>query len=512
MSAPSSTPLLRADNLTKRFHQVVANDAVSFDVMPGEIHCLLGENGAGKSTLAECLYGFLRPDSGRIYFEEQLVHVSSPAEAINLGIGMVHQHFVLVNNLSVLENVIVGTDSAGVVLDLRQAEEKLSELCRKYRLDLDLKAQIWQLPVGQQQWVEILKALYLDAKLLILDEPTAVLTPQESQLLFATLRQMTAEGISVVLITHKFNEVMQSDRVTILRKGKKVDTVDTKATSKQKLTSMMVGREVSLTIDKPAADFGDAVLEVSGLSARDDRGHAALRDVTFSVRQGEILGIAGVAGNGQKELFETIIGVRDSSAGTIRLGGTDVTHSDPQMMLANGVGHIPDDRFAAGLIGEFTIAENLVLGSHRDARFAARSFLNFDAIASFGKQSIDDFEIVAPSHQTVVDTLSGGNAQKVIVAREFEQSTKCILANQPSRGLDVGVIQYVHERLLEKRSAGFGILLASEELEELFNLADRIAVMFKGEIRSILPVGETNIEEVGLLMAGHEAGRKEQVH
>ena len=313
MSAPSSTPLLRADNLTKRFHQVVANDAVSFDVMPGEIHCLLGENGAGKSTLAECLYGFLRPDSGRIYFEEQLVHVSSPAEAINLGIGMVHQHFVLVNNLSVLENVIVGTDSAGVVLDLRQAEEKLSELCRKYNLDLDLKAQIWQLPVGQQQWVEILKALYLDAKLLILDEPTAVLTPQESQLLFATLRQMTAEGISVVLITHKFNEVMQSDRVTILRKGKKVDTVDTKATSKQKLTSMMVGREVSLTIDKPAADFGDPVLEVSGLSARDDRGHAALRDVSFSVRQGEILGIAGVAGNGQKELFETIIGVRDSS-------------------------------------------------------------------------------------------------------------------------------------------------------------------------------------------------------
>jgi simple sugar transport system ATP-binding protein len=512
MSAPSSAPLLRAQNITKRFHQVVANDAVSFDVLPGEIHCLLGENGAGKSTLAECLYGFLRPDAGRIYFEDQPVDVRSPAEAIELGIGMVHQHFVLVNNLSVLENVIVGTDSAGFVLDLRQAEKKLSELCDKYKLDLDLNAQIWQLPVGQQQWVEILKALYLDAKLLILDEPTAVLTPQESQVLFATLRQMTDEGISVILITHKFNEVMQSDRVTILRKGKRVDTVETQSTSKEQLTSMMVGREISLTVDKPDAEFGDAVLEVDGLSARDDRAQPALRDVSFAVRQGEILGIAGVAGNGQKELFETIIGVRPATAGSIRLGGEDVTNSDPQTMLARGVGHIPDDRFAAGLIGEFTIAENLVLGSQREQRFATRSFLNFDTIATFGKQSIADFEIVAPSHQTVVDTLSGGNAQKVIVAREFEQSTKCILANQPSRGLDVGVIQYVHHRLLEKRSAGFGILLASEELEELFNLADRIAVMFKGEIRSIVPVGETTVEEIGLLMAGHEAGRQEQVH
>ena len=509
MSASTSAPLLMAEGITKRFHQVIANDAVSFDVLPGEIHCLLGENGAGKSTLAECLYGFLRPDTGRIYFDGQLVDVNSPAEAIKLGIGIVHQHFVLVNNLSVLENVIVGTDSAGFVLDLRQAEKKLYELCGKYDLNLDLEAQIWQLPVGQQQWVEILKALYLDAKLLILDEPTAVLTPQESQILFATLRQMTVEGISVILITHKFNEVMQSDRVTILRKSKKVDTVDTKSTSKQKLTSMMVGREISLTVDKPDAEFGDVVLEVDGLSARDDRTHTALRTVSFSVRQGEILGIAGVAGNGQKELFETIIGVRDSTAGSIWLAGEEVTHSNPQQMLANGVGHIPDDRFAAGLIGEFTVAENLVLGSHRGQRFATRSFLNFDAIAAFGKQSIDDFEIVAPSHQTVVDTLSGGNAQKVIVAREFEQSTKCILANQPSRGLDVGVIQYMHRRLLEKRSAGFGILLASEELEELFSLADRIAVMFKGEIRSILPVGETTVEEVGLLMAGHEAGNRE---
>ncbi len=512
MPESSRTPILKAENVTKRFHQVVANDAVSFDVMPGEIHCLLGENGAGKSTLAECLYGFLRPDSGRIFFEDKPVDVNSPAEAIKLGIGMVHQHFVLVNNLSVLENVIVGTDSAGFVLDLRQAEEKLSALCHRYNLELDLKAQIWQLPVGQQQWVEILKALYLDAKLLILDEPTAVLTPQESQALFATLRQMTAEGISVILITHKFNEVMQSDRVTILRKGKKVDTVDTNSTSKQELTSMMVGREISLTVDKPAADFGETVLEVEGLSALDDRAHMALRNVSFSVRRGEILGIAGVAGNGQKELLETIIGVRPSTSGSIRLSGEDVTDSDPQAMLANGVGHIPDDRLAAGLIGSFTIAENLVLGSHRDPRFSAHSFLNFEGIASFGKQSIADFEIVAPSHQTIVDTLSGGNAQKVIVAREFEQSTTCILANQPSRGLDVGVIQYMHRRLLEKRSDGFGILLASEELEELFNLADRIAVMFKGEIRSILPVGDTNIEEVGLLMAGHEASGTAPVH
>jgi simple sugar transport system ATP-binding protein len=512
MSTDSQWPLLKAEKITKRFHQVVANDAVSFDVHRGEIHCLLGENGAGKSTLAECLYGFLRPDSGQIFFDSRPVDVSSPSEAIKLGIGMVHQHFVLVSNLSVLENVIVGTDSASFVLDLQDAERKLTALCERYDLDLDLKAQVWQLPVGRQQWVEILKALYLDVKLLILDEPTAVLTPQESEALFATLRQMTDEGIAVILITHKFNEVMQSDRVTILRGGKKIDTLETANTSKEDLTSMMVGREVSLTVDKPPGQFGDTVLEVNGLCAHDDRLHPALVDVSFMLRKGEILGIAGVAGNGQKELFETLIGVREATAGTIHLDGHNVTHSDPDAMLANGVGHIPDDRLTAGLIGEFTIAENLILGSHREARFSSRNFLNFAGIDAFGKQSITDFDIVAPSHLTSVNTLSGGNAQKVIIAREFEQSTKVILANQPSRGLDVGVIQYVHRRLLEKRSDGFGILLASEELEELFNIADRIAVMFKGEIRAILPAGETSVGEIGLLMAGHSSEQSQPVH
>ncbi|TDI57573.1 MAG: ABC transporter ATP-binding protein [Alphaproteobacteria bacterium] len=510
MNNAQAEPFVRVENLTKRFRHVVANDAISFDIRHGEIHCLLGENGAGKSTLAECLYGFFRPDSGHIYFKGKRVDLTSPASAIRLGIGMVHQHFILVPTLSVLENIVVGTDSAGLFLNLRAAEARLKKLCENYGVDLDLRAKVWQLPVGQQQWVEILKTLYVDAELLILDEPTAVLTPQESQNLFRILRQMTGEGLSVVLITHKLNEVMQSDRVTVLRKGARVATVTTSDVTKEELTAMMVGREIDFELRKSKSSFGDPVLEIDGLRALNDKGLEALRGVSLTLHKGEILGIAGVAGNGQKELFEALVGVRPVTGGTLCLNGEDITGQAPSAILAHGIGHIPEDRFAEGLIPEFTIAENLVLGNQRTSDYSAWGFLKFGRIADFGRRSIEDFEIVAPSIDTVTNTLSGGNAQKVIVAREFAQSTTCILANQPSRGLDVGVIQYVHRMFLEKRAAGFGILLASEDLEELFTITDRIAVMFKGEILAILDTGDANIEDIGLLMAGQRLAQDDQ--
>ena len=495
--------LLRTEDLTKTFHQVVANDRVSFDVQPGEIHCLLGENGAGKSTLAECLYGYYRPDSGRIYFDGKQVELASPAHAIKVGIGMVHQHFVLVDSLSVLENVVVGGRDTSFILDLKAAEAKLTSLCDKYDVDLDLHANIWELPVGKQQWVEILKALSTDARLLILDEPTAVLTPQESKTLFRILRQMTDEGISIILITHKLNEVLQSDRVTVLRRGQKVATVITRDSSKEELTNMMVGRNVEFTVVRGNdAHMGDPVLEISGLCAKDERGSEALRQLSLTVRAGEIVGIAGVAGNGQRELFETIVGLRDATSGQVLLDGQEIRGLTPKQIMARGVGFIPEDRFAEGVVGPFTVAENLVLGQHDQPEFSTFGLLSQNKIASFAQSAIDAFEIKTPSSQTVTSTLSGGNVQKVILAREFAHSTRCILANQPSRGLDVGVIDYVHKRLLEKRDEGMAILLASEELEEIFNVADRIAVIFNGEILATFATDEASVDTIGLLMAG----------
>ena len=376
--------LLRTEDLTKTFHQVVANDRVSFDVQPGEIHCLLGENGAGKSTLAECLYGYYRPDSGRIYFDGKHVELTSPAHAIKVGIGMVHQHFVLVDSLSVLENVVVGGRDTSFILDLKAAEAKLTSLCDKYDVDLDLHANIWELPVGKQQWVEILKALSTDARLLILDEPTAVLTPQESKTLFRILRQMTDEGISIILITHKLNEVLQSDRVTVLRRGQKVATVITRDSSKEELTNMMVGRSVEFTVVRGNdAHMGDPVLEISGLCAKDERGSDALRQLSLTVRAGEIVGIAGVAGNGQRELFETIVGLRDATSGQVLLDGQEIRGLTPKQIMARGVGFIPEDRFAEGVVGPFTVAENLVLGQHDQPEFSTFGLLSQGKIASF---------------------------------------------------------------------------------------------------------------------------------
>jgi general nucleoside transport system ATP-binding protein len=496
--------LLEVKQLTKKFGEVVAADAISFDVRKGEIHCLLGENGAGKSTLTECIYGYYHPDEGTILIENEVVKIKSPNDAITKGIGMVHQHFVLVQPLSVIENIIVGTPAATLRLNKNKTVKKFNKLCENYDLDIDANSIIWDLSVGQQQWVEILKALYMDARLLILDEPTAVLTPQESEKLFKILRQMTHEGISIVLISHKLNEVMQSDRVTVLRKGKYVATVDTKSASKQSLTNMMVGREVIFKVDKEEIPVGKPMLEVKDISIKADWGGDLLSQVSLSVHQHEILGIAGVAGNGQKELFEALVGVLKPNSGHIFVDGTEITSAQPQEIMDMGVGHIPQDRYKEGLIGEFSIAENLILGMQRNPQYSTGWFLQKKKIQAFAKKCLKAFDISTPSLQTTVNNLSGGNAQKVILARELWQSSKVLLANRPTRGLDVGVIEYVHNQLLQMRQEGYAILMASEELEDIFNLADRIAVIFKGKIMGILKTEDASIEEIGLMMAGQQ--------
>jgi simple sugar transport system ATP-binding protein len=502
------TELLRVENLTKRFARVVANDRISFDVAAGELHGLFGENGAGKSTLSSCIYGYHQPDSGRILYRGKEVELSSPNDAIRLGIGMVHQHFVLVEEFTVLENIIVGTQESGLRLRDQEARQKIRDICHSYEIDLNLDAYIWELAVGQQQWVEILKALYLGAELLILDEPTAVLTPQESDRLFTIIRQMCAQHLSVILISHKINEILQSDRVTVLRKGRVIETMKTADTTPEALTTMMVGREVALTVEKPERSPGRPVLEVEGVGAIGEWGERVLDDITFSVAEHEIFGLAGVAGNGQKPLFEVLMGLRPASAGEIRLKGEDVTGLTPRAALDRGVGYIPDDRFREGLVSDFSVAENLVLGWQYSMDYRNGPFLDGTRIAQLAEQQIDQFQIATPSPDVAANTLSGGNAQRIILAREFLHANCLILANQPTRGLDVGVIEYVYEKLLLKRDEGFAIVLASEELDDLFNLADRIAVFFKGRIMAVLDPKTTSIEEVGLLMAGHTGDRE----
>jgi general nucleoside transport system ATP-binding protein len=495
--------LLEAVQLTKRFPMVVANDKVDFNIRRGEIHCLLGENGAGKTTLAECLFGFYKPDEGQILFDGECCNLSSPNDAIHLGIGMVHQHFVLVEPLSVIENIVMGTDHKGLLLDLPATEKKLRSLCELYDVKIDLDAKIWQLSVGEQQWVEILKALYTGVQLLILDEPTAVLTPPEADRLFSVLQRMKSEGLSIIFITHRLKEVMQvSDRVTVLQKGKKVATVNTKDVSTEELAYMMVGRKVVFRVNRDEVERGDPILELKDLFAKSDMGLEALHGINLVLHRNEILSIAGVAGNGQKELFEVLVGVRKPMSGEVLLGGKNVTSFSPRKIANEGLAHVPDDRIGSGLISDFSVEENLILGLEENPPYRKGPFLNKSYIKKFADDSISQFDIVTPSIKQRTSYLSGGNLQKVILARELRQSLKVLLANQPSRGLDVGVIEYVHKKLLDMRRSGIGILLISEDLDEIFNLSDRIAVMFKGNILKIFNAHEANLESIGLLMAG----------
>ena len=506
---PSGKPqinTLEMRNITKRFPGVIANDQVDFDVVAGEVHALLGENGAGKSTLMKILYGMYRPDEGEILVNGQQVQIESPTDAINLGIGMIHQHFMLVETLTVAENVALGLPSSrGPLTDLDRVSKRILELAEIYGLQIDPKAYIWQLSVGQQQRVEIIKALYRGAALLILDEPTAVLTPQEVDEFFMIMRQMAADGHALIFISHKLHEVIEiSQRVTVLRDGRKIGTRPTNEITKADLANWMVGREVSLTRDLDPIERGTPRLILENVHALSNRGTPALRGVNLKVHSGEILGIAGVSGNGQRELAEVITGLREATQGRVILEGEDITTLPPGERTSRGLAYIPEERMREGVIKDFAVAENMVLREFDKPPFAQSGFLNLKTIASHSDKLIKRFRVKTPSRDTKVGSLSGGNIQKVVLARELSRKPRVIIAAQPTRGLDIGATEYVHNQLIEQRRNGTAILMISEDLDEVMAISDRIAVIFEGRIMGIVPRDEATPEKLGLLMAGVE--------
>jgi ABC-type uncharacterized transport system ATPase subunit len=502
-STDNSSVVIATRNLTKRFEKVVANDDISIDFRKGEIHCLLGENGAGKTTLAECLFGYYQLDSGEIYYKGKKVILSSPSVALKLGIGMVHQHFVLIRPFSVVENIAMGSLKSNILLDLSTTEKKTQSLCEQYGIKIDLFAKISQLSVSQQQWVEILKAVYYGVELLIMDEPTAALTPQEVDKLFSVLQQMKQQGLSVIFVTHKLKEVMEvSDRVSVLRRGKLIETASTSEATQESLARKMVGRDVVFNIAKENIVAGEPLLEASELTASNDQGQPALCGVSFILHKNEILGIAGIAGNGQRELFEVMSGVRELDSGEIIFDGKSIANLSPTQIKTKGIAHIPDDRISEGLIMDFSVEDNLILGRQRDRDYRKGVFLDRNHIHKSAVDLIDSFNITPSSPTNRTRNLSGGNLQKVILARELNRDIQCLVANQPTRGLDVGVIEYIHRRLLALRTLGVGILLFSEDLDELLSLSDRIAVMFCGKIVRLFTTPDASLEEIGLCMAG----------
>lgn len=492
-----------ANNITKRFHQVVANDEISFNLGKREIHFLVGENGAGKTTLVNCFYGSYKPESGEIFFKGNEVNLDSPSDALELGIGLIHQHFVLIPRLTVVENIIVGTGSPGPLLNLHKGAEKIKSLCNELEIDLDINARVQDLSVGEKQWVEILKALYLDTNILMLDEPTAVLTPQETRKLFDMIRKLRENGMSFIVVTHKLREAMElADRITVLRGGQRVATVKRDDITEKDLARMMVGRDVLFRMDKEKIPLGETVLTISELSSLNDGGQAVLKNISLRIRKHEILGIAGVAGNGQKELFEVLIGVKKKESGNILLNGLDISGFSPRQIISKGLSSIPEDRIEEGLVMEFSVEENLLLGSQFEPQFRTFFLLDWSKIREFAKQIIEAFGIACSSSKQIAETLSGGNLQKVILGREMSRKSKCLIANQPTRGLDVGSIEFVRKRLIEQAKEGVAILLISEDLKEIFDLSDRIAVMFEGRIMGILKAEEAEREKIGLLMSG----------
>jgi simple sugar transport system ATP-binding protein len=505
--------ILEMRGITKRFPGVLANDHIDFEIRAGEIHALLGENGAGKTTLMNILYGLYQPDEGQILIRGKPVTIRSPKDAIDLGIGMIHQHFMLVDPLTVTENVILGLRSSREpFLDLEVAEKRIIELSKRYGLKVDPKARIEQLSVGERQRVEIIKALYRGAQILILDEPTAVLTPPEVKELMKMMKKMAKEGLAVIpFITHKLPEVMEvSDRVTVLRRGKVVATLCTKRTNKGDLAKKMVGRQIYFGVKRRKVKQGKVVLSVKDLEALNDKGLPALRKVSFDVHEREILGIAGVSGNGQRELAEVITGLRKATGGKVIILGKDVTNKSPKEITAQGVGHIPEDRVGTGLIMNFTVAENLILGSQSEPPFVNRWFLPFNKrwfldkneINRYADQLIKEYDIKTPSRDTPARNLSGGNLQKLILARELSRKPKLLIANQPTRGLDVGATEFIQSKLEEQKEKGTAILLISEDLDEIMCLSDRIAVMYEGQIVGIVPAEKAKIKDIGLMMAG----------
>ena len=499
--------ILVAEEVTKVFPGVVANDCVSVEIRRAEIHCLLGENGAGKTTLADILYGVYRPDEGTVLLNGEPLDLHSPRDAIEAGIGMVHQHFELVPPMSVIENVVIGTP-AKQWLDLTEARSRLNEFFNDYDVEIDPDAEVGRLSVGEQQWVEIFKTLYFGVEILILDEPTAVLTPQGIEELFRILRRMRDEGLTIILITHKLREVMDlSDRVTVLRRGQVVGTVNTADIDQRDLARMMVGREVLMQADKAATEAGEPVLEVDGIHLESDTGRGSLEGLSITVGAGEVVGVAGVSGNGQNALFDAVVGVRHPAAGTIRIGGQDTTEAAPHRIATLGVASVPADRIAQGLMMDFSVKENLVLGDHRGPQFSKAGILNRGRIDDFARKSIRSFEIKTPSASHATRTLSGGNLQKIIMARELSGQPQLIIAHQPTRGLDIAATEYVRQRLLQERDRGAAVLLMSEDLDEIFQLADRIAVIYDGRIVAVTEPNATTLEELGMHMAGASADR-----
>ena len=499
--APTQVNVIEMRGIVKTFPGVVANDHVDFSLAKGEIHALLGENGAGKSTLMNVLYGLYRPESGETRVNGTPIMFGSPRDAIALKIGMIHQHFMLVQAMTVTENVILGLQTLGVLIDEKTAETRIRELAERYGLKVDPKNFIWQLSVGEQQRVEILKALYREANVLILDEPTAVLTPPETRDLFSILRKMRSEGRSIVYISHKLEEVMDiSDNITVLRAGKVVANVKKSETNKAELARLMVGREVIFRLSKAQAKIGEPVLEVENLSTLNDRKMLALRNVSFTVREGEILGIAGVSGNGQRELAEVLVGLRRATSGRMLIGGRDVTAATPKEIVDMNVGFIPEDRVGVGLVMGLPILNNVIMKNYRD--ISKGLLLDYSMASDYAGKLIKEFDIKTPNMRYPTKTLSGGNLQKLILARELARGPRLLIAAQPTRGLDVGATEYIRSTVLEQRSLGRAILLISEDLDEILSLSDRIAVMYEGEIVGIVPAEGANIEEIGLMMAG----------
>jgi ABC-type uncharacterized transport system ATPase subunit len=499
----ADAPLLELKGITKRFPGVVANDHVDFELAKGEVHALLGENGAGKSTLMNILYGLYHPDEGEIWLNGQPRRISSPREAIDLGIGMVHQHFMLIPVMTVAENIVLAVEPHhGPLLDMDGAVERVREISERFGLAVTPEARIEEITVAQQQRVEILKALYRGADILILDEPTAVLTPQEARELFAVVQSLREEGKSIVFISHKLGEVIEiADRITVLRRGKTIETVPREGATEEGLARLMVGREVLLRVEKTPATPGHPLLVVDGLTVVDDRGLEAVRGVSFEVRAGEIVGIAGVDGNGQTELIDALTGLRPVASGTIEVASEDVTNDSARECLDAGVGHIPEDRQVRGLVLDFSLAENLALHDYRKDPVSHLGWLYPRRMIARAKRLLTEFDVRGGGPQTPAGSLSGGNQQKVVVAREVARNPKVLVAAQPTRGLDVGAIEFVHRRLVQERDEQRAILLVSFELDEILSLSDRILVVYEGRVVAEYSP-DVSEEEIGLAMTG----------
>lgn len=499
--------------IRKEFPGIIANDNITLQVKKGEIHALLGENGAGKSTLMNVLFGLYQPEKGEIRVNGQSVKITNPNIANDLGIGMVHQHFMLVETFTVTENIILGKEpKSGGTIDIKKAEKEVKEISEKYGLAVNPKAKIADISVGMQQRVEILKTLYRGAEIIIFDEPTAVLTPQEIKELIQIMKTLIKEGKSIILITHKLKEIMEvCDQVTVIRKGKGIGTLSVNETNPNELANLMVGREVVFKTEKMASSPKENVLEIKELVVNDTRGVQAVRGLDLNVRAGEIVGIAGVDGNGQTELIEAITGLRKSESGSIKLNGKEIRNLKPRKITESGVGHIPEDRHKHGLLLDFPIGENIVLQTYYQKPYSKGGILNFKQIYNKASKLIQEFDVRTPSEYTLARSLSGGNQQKAIIGREVDRNPDLLIAAQPTRGLDVGAIEFIHKRLIEQRDNGKAVLLISFELDEILNVSDRIAVIYEGKIVAVVDPKTTTEQELGLLMAGSKARKEGEI-